>query len=70
MGLTFLPEIARAQEMAAAPGLTAIRFPDPQPARQVLLMRRASTPAGGWFDELAGLLSTAAQGLLTDPPAR
>ncbi|MGP9806046.1 hydrogen peroxide-inducible genes activator [Paracoccus sp. NSM] len=68
MGLTFLPEIARAQEMAAAPGLTAIRFPDPQPARQVVLMRRASTPAGGWFDELAGLLSAAAEGLLAEPP--
>ncbi|RNF35505.1 hydrogen peroxide-inducible genes activator [Paracoccus methylarcula] len=66
MGLTFLPEIARRQEMAAAPGLAAIRFPDPQPARQVLLMRRASTPADGWFDELADTLRQAGQGLLAD----
>lgn len=64
MGLTFLPEIARSQEIAAAPGLTAIRFPDPQPARQVVLMRRASTPPGGWFDELAQILSDAARPLL------
>ncbi|MBM3605905.1 MAG: LysR family transcriptional regulator [Alphaproteobacteria bacterium] len=69
MGLTFLPEIARHQEMAAAPGLKAIRFPDPQPARQVLLMRRASTPAEGWFDDLAGILRRAALPLLADTVA-
>ncbi|QBX34555.1 LysR family transcriptional regulator [Paracoccus liaowanqingii] len=64
MGLTFLPEIARQQELAAAPGLTAIRFAEPQPARQVMLMRRASTPAQGWFDDLAQVLRMAAQPLL------
>ncbi|MFN3279772.1 MAG: LysR substrate-binding domain-containing protein [Paracoccus hibiscisoli] len=64
MGLTFLPEIARRQELAAAPGLTAIRFPDPQPSRQVVLMRRATTPAQGWFDDLAGVLAAAARPLL------
>mgnify|MGYP002721569823 FL=1 len=64
MGLTFLPEIARRQELAAAPGLTAVRFPDPQPARQVMLMRRASTPGQGWFDDLARLLTAAARPLL------
>lgn len=64
MGLTFLPQIARRQELAAAPGLTAIAFPDPQPAREVLLLRRASTPAEGWFDELAETLRGAGQILL------
>ena len=64
MGLTFLPELARRQELAAAPGLTAIRFPDPQPARQVVLMRRATTPAQGWFDDLAAILRQAAEPLL------
>lgn len=64
MGLTFLPQIARRQEVAAAPGLTAIPFPDPQPAREVLLMRRASTPAEGWFDELAETLRLAGAALL------
>ncbi|MBU3030234.1 hydrogen peroxide-inducible genes activator [Paracoccus marinaquae] len=63
MGLTFLPEIARAQETAAAPGLAAMRFPDPQPARQVLLMRRASTAADGWFEELAETLREAGRRL-------
>jgi LysR family hydrogen peroxide-inducible transcriptional activator len=64
MGLTFLPQIAQQQEMAAAPGLTAIQFPDPQPARQIMLLRRATTPAQGWFDDLAGVLRQAAAPLL------
>nr|WP_111300931.1 hydrogen peroxide-inducible genes activator [Paracoccus saliphilus] len=69
MGLTFLPEIARRQELAAAPGLATIRFPGPQPSRQVMLMRRATTAGDGWFQELAQILSTAAAPLLTDGPA-
>lgn len=64
MGLTFLPQIALRQEIAAAPGLTAIAFPDPQPLREVVLIRRASTPAEGWFDELAETLRAAARNLL------
>ncbi|MCF3974491.1 hydrogen peroxide-inducible genes activator [Paracoccus salsus] len=66
MGLTFLPQIARRQEIAAAPGLTAIAFPDPSPARRILLLRRASTPAGGWFDDLAEVLRRAGETLLGD----
>lgn len=68
MGLTFLPEIALAQEQAAAPGLTAIRFPAPQPARQVLLVRRAATQGAGWFDELVQVLSGAGR-VLTEAAA-
>lgn len=64
MGLTFLPQIALRQEIAAAPGLTAIAFPDPQPLREVVLIRRASTPAEGWFDELADTLRAAARNLM------
>lgn len=56
MGLTFLPEIAYRQEMAAAPGLAAIRFPEPQPMRQIRLARRATTQKKGWFSELADIL--------------
>ncbi|MDB6177907.1 LysR substrate-binding domain-containing protein [Paracoccus sp. Z330] len=63
MGLTFLPEIARAQELAAAPGLATISFPDPQPSRQVLLMRRATTSTAGWFDDLAQILQKAGRDL-------
>lgn len=67
MGLTFLPEIARRQELAAAPGLTLMRFPDPQPARQIMLVRRASTPAADWFDDLAQVLVRAGEVLTRDP---
>lgn len=65
MGLTFLPEIAMPQELAAAPGLCAVRFDAPEPSREVLLVRRASTPASGWFSELAQMLAEAGQGLTT-----
>lgn len=64
MGLTFLPEIAMRQETAAAPGLTAIRFPNPQPAREVLLVRRASTETSGWFDELVEVLRRTGRDLI------
>ncbi|WP_265499495.1 hydrogen peroxide-inducible genes activator [Paracoccus beibuensis] len=66
MGLTFLPQIARRQELAAAPGLKAVAFPEPQPARQVMLVHRASTPTAGWFDDLASVMRAAAQPLLRD----
>ncbi|MBK4217803.1 LysR family transcriptional regulator [Paracoccus caeni] len=66
MGLTFLPELARRQEIAAAPGLATIRFPDPQPLRQIQLVRRATTPDGGWFPELAETLRQAGQRLVQD----
>lgn len=65
MGLTFLPQIAVRQEQAAAPGLSVVAFPDPQPARQVLLLRRISTPAGGWFDDLASILAGAGERVMT-----
>lgn len=61
MGLTFLPQIAACQELAAAPGLAVLRFADPQPAREVVLMRRASTPEAGWLSELAQILAAAGQ---------
>jgi LysR family hydrogen peroxide-inducible transcriptional activator len=64
MGLTFLPQLAARQECAAAPALAVVSFPDPQPARDVLLLRRATTPAGGWFDDLGDLLRTAGQSVM------
>ncbi|MTD99492.1 LysR family transcriptional regulator [Paracoccus sp. YIM 132242] len=61
MGLTFLPQLALRLERAAAPGLSVVEFPDPQPSREVLLLRRASTPAGGWLDDLAATLIQASE---------
>ncbi|WP_374299460.1 hydrogen peroxide-inducible genes activator [Paracoccus sp. (in: a-proteobacteria)] len=61
MGLTFLPQLALRQERAAASGLSVVAFPDPQPSREILLLRRASTPAGGWLDDLAATLVQAGE---------
>lgn len=69
MGLTFLPQLAARQECAAAPGLSVVEFPDPQPCRDILLLRRATTPAGGWFDELAESMRTAGRALMPASPA-
>jgi LysR family transcriptional regulator, hydrogen peroxide-inducible genes activator len=58
-GLTFLPDIALRHECAAAPGMVLRRFAAPEPAREIALVRRAATPAGGWFDDLAEMLAKA-----------
>ncbi len=63
LGMTFLPEIALRQEQAATPGMAVIRFAEPEPARQIVLARRATSSASDWFDELAALFAKAGQGL-------
>lgn len=65
-GLTLLPEIARATESAAAPGLRLARFAPPEPARRLGLLRREGMGDGGWFGELAALLVEALGGLLPE----
>ncbi len=55
-GLTLMPELAAAAESDAAPGLCLRRFPQPEPARTVGLVRRASTPEEGWVTDLADLI--------------
>ncbi|MDH2325911.1 LysR substrate-binding domain-containing protein [Cereibacter sp. SYSU M97828] len=52
-GLTFLPEIAAPLETAAQPAMRLARFAEPQPAREVALVGRASTAAEPWFETLA-----------------
>ena len=64
-GLTLLPEIALAQEAKAAPKMALMRFADPAPARQVVLVGRTATPGEGWFSDLARILAEAGQGLVT-----
>lgn len=65
-GLTLLPEIARATESAAAPGMRLARFAAPEPARRLGLVHRAGPGGGGWVDELAALLIEALRGLLPE----
>ena len=63
-GLTLLPEIALRAEMQGNPALMLRRFDAPQPARQVALVRRASSDGGAWFDDIAQHLRAAGAELL------
>ncbi len=63
-GLTFLPEIALASEMAASPTLGLRRFDAPEPARQIALVRRESSAGGAWFEDLQAHLCAAGSEML------
>ena len=52
-GLTLMPELSVRSECEAAPGLVVQRFPDPEPARTIGLVRRMTTTGTGWFEDLA-----------------
>ena len=62
-GLTFVPHIALSAELRAVPGMAVFRFASPEPARTLGLVRRTSSPEGGWFDDLADTLQLAGQEL-------
>jgi LysR family hydrogen peroxide-inducible transcriptional activator len=64
-GYTLMPEIAAEAECAGLPDIELRRFRTPEPARTIGLVRRASTGAVGWFDDLAGVLEETAHGILT-----
>lgn len=64
-GLTLMPEIAATTEARAAPGLQLQRFAEPEPYREIALIRRASTETALWFDELADLLARVGTDLIT-----
>lgn len=63
-GLTLMPELAAAAEQAAAPELALRRFPAPEPARRIGLVRRDSTPAEDWFDTLGEMIRGVGEGLV------
>lgn len=62
-GVTLLPEIALPAEMRGTDGLVLRRFRKPEPARALVLLRRATSEGGAWFDDLASHLHSAAQEL-------
>lgn len=57
-GLTLMPELAVKSECEAAEGLVVQRFPDPQPSRQIGLVRRPTTAGDGWSSSLLISLRT------------
>lgn len=63
-GLTLMPEIAAATEVGAAPGIQLRRFAPPEPARQIVLVRRHSTHDEVWFEKLAEVLEVVGLGLI------
>ncbi|APX88614.1 LysR family transcriptional regulator [Brevirhabdus pacifica] len=63
-GLTLLPEISLPTETRAAPELATRRFTAPEPARQVALVHRLSTPDDGWLGELADTMREAGEELI------
>lgn len=65
-GYTLMPELAAKSECATVEGLALQRFPMPEPARQIGLVRRQSTPAGHWFEPLAEIISAAGQEIVDE----
>ncbi|WP_294610066.1 hydrogen peroxide-inducible genes activator [Roseovarius sp.] len=63
-GLTLMPEIAAKIEQRTAPGMHLRRFSDPEPARQIALVRRQSSQNEAWFATLAEVLQSVGQSLI------
>lgn len=68
-GLTFMPELAAAAEIRAAPEMRLRRFAAPEPQRSVVLVRRHATDATGWFATLCAVLQRVGQGIVTQSRA-
>lgn len=63
-GLTLMPELAVKSECDATDGIVVQRFPDPQPARQIGLVRRPTTAGDGWFEQLAVIVKSVGQSIV------
>ncbi|MCC5960596.1 MAG: LysR family transcriptional regulator [Rhodobacteraceae bacterium] len=63
-GLTLLPELAVRAEATGGQGIVLQRFGQPEPFRQIALLRRASSDGGTWFDDLGAHLCVAGQDLI------
>lgn len=64
-GLTLLPELAAASEAKAVPGLRLLRFGSPEPSRKIGLVRRTSTVAEDWSNELAKVIRQVGEQIVT-----
>ncbi|MDE4190033.1 MULTISPECIES: LysR substrate-binding domain-containing protein [Rhodobacterales] len=64
-GLTLMPEIAAQAECGGAEGLRVQRFPEPQPYRRIGLVRRDSTDGEGWFEQLAEVVRSVGEGIVS-----
>jgi LysR family hydrogen peroxide-inducible transcriptional activator len=64
-GLTLMPELAARAECDAARGLAVQRFPEPEPFRRIGLVRRAATDGTGWFSDLADIIRSVGQAVVS-----
>ncbi|MCY4498694.1 MAG: LysR substrate-binding domain-containing protein [Rhodospirillaceae bacterium] len=62
-GLTLLPETAALCELAASPGLSFLRFAEPEPSRRIGLAYRITSHGQRWIDLLAEATAGAGQEL-------
>lgn len=67
-GFTFLPEIALRHEVRGAPQIGLLRFAEPQPYRDIALVRRAATDGSQWFADLGRHLAQAGAALVAAAP--
>lgn len=65
-GLTLMPEIAVPTEQAVAIGIALRRFRDPEPARQIGVVRRAAAQPAPWFDTLEHILRKSGDRLVAE----
>ena len=68
VGVTLLPVLATKPPVAQAQGVTRVRFRKPVPHRRIAMLWRASSPMGGFLDQLAGIFRQLPPALL-DPRA-
>jgi LysR family hydrogen peroxide-inducible transcriptional activator len=68
-GLTLMPELAMRAECAAADGLCVQRFPSPEPYRRIGLVRRDTTEATDWFEQLLEVVGAVGLQIVTESRA-
>lgn len=65
-GVTLMPELAARVEQRSVDGLFLRRFVGVEPARQIGLVRRVTTPQEDWYIALIDILKTAGHDIIQD----
>lgn len=63
-GLTLMPELSVKSECEAAPDLQVQRFPEPEPARTIGLVRRSTTAGADWLQGLADIVKSVGEDIV------
>lgn len=65
-GVTLIPELAARAEQFSVEGLSLRRFSGQEPMRQIVLVRRSTTPCEDWFVFLAEILQEVGQSIIRE----